>query len=114
MSSVMGMPLAVGRTGWVRGIDAERQRVMLILATEPGECPLRPTFGCGLERFLFSAAGPGVEAAVSFSVERALARWAPDLHVLSVGSVTRAGTLRVRVSLAVQGDHLNVEVVRGE
>ena len=46
------------RTGGLEyreGADKVKQSIYLILDTEPGERVMRPTFGCGLRRYLMIA-----------------------------------------------------------
>ena len=43
-----------GKLGYVAGLDLVRQSIETILDTEPGERIMRPSFGCGLRRYLMS------------------------------------------------------------
>jgi hypothetical protein len=45
---------AVGKVGMVAGEAAVRQALLLLLSTQPGERVMRPTFGCHLQRLVFS------------------------------------------------------------
>ena len=48
-----GFPLLEGRGfRWVSGAEAVEQSLRQLLLTEPGERLGRPSYGCGLRRFL--------------------------------------------------------------
>ena len=49
------LPLAADRDGLLTMVDGPekvRQSIAIILDTEPGERIMRPSFGCGLRRYL--------------------------------------------------------------
>jgi len=69
------------------GPEKVRQSIELILDTEPGERVMRPTFGCGLRRFLMQPNTVATRALIQHDVELALASWEPRIQVTQV-SVT--------------------------
>jgi phage baseplate assembly protein W len=77
-------PLAVDVNGGIRivgGVDEIEQAVYLILATTPGERPMRPEFGCNLADFVFEPIEPSTFGRIAFAVEQALRRWEPRIDV---------------------------------
>jgi phage baseplate assembly protein W len=83
----IGMPLApddMGRMPRAAGPEKVRESIFIILDTEPGERVMRPTFGCGLRRFLMQPNNPGTRAQIGREVEQALRRWEPRIDVSQV------------------------------
>jgi phage baseplate assembly protein W len=75
------------RTGQLRFIDGPdkvHQSIMLILETEPSERIMRPTFGCGLRRFLMKPNTSATRALIKNDVELALAAFEPRIRVQKV------------------------------
>ena len=72
-----GLPL-------VEGPAKVRQSIHIILDTEPGERIMRPTFGCGLRRYLMKPNTTAVRALIQRDVERALRTWEPRIELQSV------------------------------
>ncbi|MBX3744514.1 MAG: GPW/gp25 family protein [Verrucomicrobiae bacterium] len=70
---------------WVEGPEAVRQSIHLILETEPGERVMRPTFGCGLRRYLMKPNTTATRTLIRRDVERALAAFEPRIRVQEVG-----------------------------
>ena len=66
---------------WVHGDEELLERVRLVLETRPGQLPWRPEFGCDLESLVGQPATSGRLTEVRWRVERALARWLPDVNV---------------------------------
>lgn len=66
------------------GPEKVRQAILLVLETEPGERIMRPTFGCGLRRYLMKPNTVAVRALIKRDVELALANWEPRIQVTSV------------------------------
>jgi phage baseplate assembly protein W len=61
-----------------------RQSIWIILDTEPGERIMRPTFGCGLRRYLMKPNSTATRALIKQEVERALASAEPRIKVSAV------------------------------
>ncbi|HEY2672860.1 MAG TPA: GPW/gp25 family protein [Rugosimonospora sp.] len=79
-----GFPTGVSATGgiaMVRGHTELVQAMRLILATYPGERPMRPEFGSRLRDFVFRAGTPDTVAELADEVRRALLRWEPRVDV---------------------------------
>ena len=79
-------PNTVGGTGIVGGSDKIEQAIYLILATTPGERPMRAEFGCGLIDYIFASLEPATFGRIAAEVENAIKRWEPrvDLHGVDV------------------------------
>ncbi len=73
-----------GRIALVRGDTELVQAMRLILATYPGERPMRPEFGCRLRDFVFRGGTPDTVAELSEEVRRSLMRWEPRIDVEAV------------------------------
>jgi len=66
------------------GADHVAQSIRLILETEPGERLMRPSFGCGLRRYLMKPNTPATRALIRSDVELALATWEPRIDLRRV------------------------------
>src|SRR3954468_22169189 len=80
-------PLAVDSRGGIalaRRDQELEQAMRLILATYPGERPMRPEFGSRLRDFVFRSATVDTAAELANEVENALLRWEPRIVVNAV------------------------------
>jgi phage baseplate assembly protein W len=80
-------PLAVDARGGIalaRRDQELEQAIRLILATYPGERPMRPEFGSRLRDFVFRSATIDTAAELAQEVEIALLRWEPRVVVDAV------------------------------
>jgi hypothetical protein len=66
------------------GADNLDQALQLIIATAPGERPMRPDFGCRIHDHIFAPMTESTIGTIAFEVERAVARWEPRVDVESV------------------------------
>ena len=73
-----------GALAYTGGPEKVRQSIGIILDTEPGERIMRPTFGCGLRRFLMKPNTTSTRALIKQEVERALAAGEPRIKVNAV------------------------------
>ena len=65
--------------------DQDLQRaIRLILATAPGERPMRPQFGCGIHDYVFAPADATTAGRIAVEVKRSLKFWEPRIDVKSV------------------------------
>lgn len=69
---------------YASGIEKVRQAIWLILETEPGERLMRPSFGCGLRRYLMKPNNSATRALMQNDVTRALAAWEPRIQLQEV------------------------------
>ncbi|MGH3861586.1 GPW/gp25 family protein [Actinokineospora sp.] len=80
-------PLGVGSQGGIALVRREvelEQAMRLILATYPGERPMRPEFGSRIRDFVFRPANMETIAELSHEVRQALLRWEPRVDVEKV------------------------------
>lgn len=66
------------------GPEKVRESIWIILDTEPRERIMRPTFGCGLRRYLGEPNTLAVRALIRHDVESAIAAWEPRVDVSDV------------------------------
>jgi uncharacterized protein len=91
MADILGtglaFPLGVDRRGGLalaRDQDDVEQAISIILATAPGERPMRPEFGCGVHDYVFDVVDAGVLGRMEEEIRRALERWEPRIDVLGI------------------------------
>jgi hypothetical protein len=77
-------PSRGGGLGFTSGADKVADAIRIILDTEPGERIMRPTFGCGLRRYLMKPNSAAVRAALQADVQQALVQWEPRIDLLAV------------------------------
>ena len=80
-------PLGTDATGGIALVSEDRdieRAIRLILATAPGERPMRPEFGCGIHDYVFAPADATTAGRLSVEVKKALAFWEPRIEVRSV------------------------------
>jgi phage baseplate assembly protein W len=108
MSDVLGaglaFPLQVDRRGGIALAREEtdvEQAISLILATAPGERPMRPEFGCGVHDYVFERIDAAAMGRLEHEVRVALKRWEPRIEVMGVGFDTaRAGRGELVIDIA--------------
>lgn len=66
------------------GPEKVRQSILLLLETEPGERVMRPTWGCGLRRYLAKPNSAATRALLQRDVELALSTWEPRIVLAGV------------------------------
>ncbi len=87
IGSGLAFPLHVDRRGGIALARDEtdiEQAIELILATAPGERPMRPEFGCGVHDFVFDTIDAGTVGKMELAIRDALDRWEPRVIVQSV------------------------------
>ena len=73
-----------GRLNYESGAEKVRQSIWIILDTEPGERIMRPSFGCGLRRYLMKPNTTATRALIQREVTSALKTWEPRIDLQSV------------------------------
>src|SRR5262245_27888572 len=75
-----------GAVALVSGRSEIEESIRLILGTAPGERPMRPEFGCGIQDFVFAPFTPATIGRVVDEIRSSLRRWEPriDLHGVDV------------------------------
>jgi uncharacterized protein len=74
-------PDPTGAIALVSGTDELEQAMYLVLATSPGERPMRPEFGCRLQEYVFAPADASTAGLIAAEVRTALIRWEPRVVV---------------------------------
>lgn len=73
-----------GHADMVQFEEDIRQAILIILLTNNEERIMRPTFGAGLNSFLFEPVNPTTMAALQTRVHDALIDWEPRIDVIEV------------------------------
>ena len=87
IGSGLAFPLQVDRRGGIalaRDETDVEQAIELILATAPGERPMRPEFGCGVHDFVFDSIDANTIGKMELAIRDALDRWEPRVVVETV------------------------------
>jgi phage baseplate assembly protein W len=87
IGSGLAFPLQVDRRGGIALARDEtdiEQAIELILATAPGERPMRPEFGCGVHDFVFDSIDASTVAKMEDAIRDSLDHWEPRVIVESV------------------------------
>jgi len=87
IGSGLAFPLQVDRRGGIALARDEtdiEQAIELILATAPGERPMRPEFGCGVHDFVFDSIDANTVGRMELAIRDALDRWEPRVVVETV------------------------------
>lgn len=95
-----------GSISMVRGDREIEEAIRIILATAPGERPMRPDFGCGIHDFVFAPADSATAGQIAYEVRTALDRWEPRIDLLEVKVTSAAedvGTLLIDIQYAIRG-----------
>jgi len=104
IGSGWGFPVNVDRDErsllYVAGPEKVRESIWIILDTEPGERIMRPTFGCGLRRYLGEPNTVAVRALIRHDVEQALTAWEPRISVTGVDVTPGADPSLVEISVS--------------
>ena len=95
-----------GAVALVSGRSEIEESIRLILATAPGERPMRPEFGCAVHEYVFAPADASTAGAIGAAVRAALRYWEPRIEV---GDVTVSlegageGVLYIDVGYSILG-----------
>ncbi|NYI03897.1 GPW/gp25 family protein [Allostreptomyces psammosilenae] len=97
---------ATGSIALVRGERELDESIRLILATAPGERPMRPEFGCGIHDYVFAPADAGTAGQLAYEVRLALERWEPRIEVADIQvrfDAVDDGVLYIDIHYSVRG-----------
>ena len=87
LGSGLAFPMAVDQRGAITLVAGETdiaQAISLILATAPGERPMRPEFGCAVHDHVFDVLDAAAFGAIESAVRTAIERWEPRASVVAV------------------------------
>ena len=82
-----GFPLRTDPTGRIALVSREREieeSIRLVLATAPGERPMRPEFGCAVHDYVFAPADASTAGDIAYVVRVALEQWEPRIDLQDV------------------------------
>jgi len=102
-------PLRTDRTGGIALVSREREieeSIRLILATAPGERPMRPEFGCAVHDYVFAPADAATAGDIAYAVRVALDRWEPRITLEDVFvrfDEVDSGTLYIDIHYSIRG-----------
>lgn len=92
-----------GRTAEANRDDHIRQMIEQVLFTSPGERVNRPTFGTGLQQFVFAPNSPELATAIEFMMQSALQEWLGELiQVAAVTVKSQETTLEITVQYSLR------------
>jgi Bacteriophage baseplate protein W len=105
----LAFPLHTDATGSIALVGGEREvveSIRLILATAPGERPMRPEFGCAVHDLVFAPADAATAGQIAYEVRASLERWEPRITltdvVVSFAEADR-GTLLIDIKYTLRG-----------
>lgn len=104
-------PLRTDATGSIALVTEDREiaeAIRLVLATSPGERPMRPEFGSRLAEYVFAPANATTAGQLANEVRVALERWEPRIDVgdVDIGfDAAAAGIVYIDVHYQVRGDN---------
>jgi phage baseplate assembly protein W len=87
LGSGLAFPLSVDQRGAITLVTGETdiaQAISMILATAPGERPMRPEFGCAVHDHVFDVLDASAFGAIESAVREAIERWEPRASVVAV------------------------------
>lgn len=105
-------PLKTDATGSIALVTGDREitsAIWLILATSPGERPMRPEFGSRLADYVFAPANATTAGQLANEVRVALERWEPRIDVgdVTVGfdEIASSGVAYIDLQYRIRGDN---------
>ncbi|SDG43915.1 hypothetical protein SAMN05216553_10874 [Lentzea fradiae] len=83
----VSFPVRTDATGSLALVEGDREiveSIRLILATAPGERPMRPEFGCAIHDLVFAPADSTTAGQIAYEVRQSLERWEPRIDLTDV------------------------------
>lgn len=109
IGSGWAFPVRTDRTGGIALVSDQREieeSIRLILATSPGERPMRPEFGCAVHDYVFAPADAATAGDIAYAVRVALERWEPRIELDAVTvrfDDAEHGVLYIDISYTIRG-----------
>jgi len=109
VGSGWGFPLRTDHTGSIALVSGDHEieeSIRLILATAPGERPMRPEFGCAVHDYVFAPADAATAGDLAYAVRVALDRWEPRIDLVDVSvrfDAVDSGVLYIDIRYAIRG-----------
>ncbi|TDN93064.1 GPW/gp25 family protein [Microbacterium sp. BK668] len=104
-------PVETDRSGRILLTRDDREiedSIRLILATAPGERPMRPEFGCAVHDYVFAPADASTAGAIGEAVRTSLRFWEPRIDlddVLVDFDGAEEGRLLIDIRYRIRGDN---------
>lgn len=95
-----------GAVALVTGRQEIEESIRLILATAPGERPMRPLFGCAIHDYVFAPADAATAGQLAYEVRMSLERWEPRIDLAEVAvsfDTADLGKLYIDIRYSVRG-----------
>lgn len=95
-----------GAVALVTGRSEIEESIRLILATAPGERPMRPLFGCAIHEYVFAPADAATAGQLAYEVRMSLERWEPRIELAEVAvsfDTADLGKLYIDIRYSVRG-----------
>jgi phage baseplate assembly protein W len=111
IGSGWAFPLRTDATGSMALVNGDREigeSIRLILATAPGERPMRPEFGCAIHDLVFAPADAATAGRIAYEVRLSLERWEPRIDLMDVivsFQSAQSGILLIDVRYALRGNN---------
>ncbi|MGP4004432.1 GPW/gp25 family protein [Streptomyces sp. 8N706] len=109
VGSGWAFPMRISPSGGIALVSGEREieeAIRLVLATAPGERPMRPEFGCAIHDLVFAPVNEDTAGRIQQEVRAGLDRWEPRIEVHDVEVSTDGddpGVLFIDVRYGVRG-----------
>ncbi|MEU3709886.1 GPW/gp25 family protein [Streptomyces catenulae] len=108
VGSGWSFPLRISPTGGIALVSGEREveeAIHLVLATAPGERPMRPEFGCAIHDMVFAPVNEATAGRIQHEVHTSLDRWEPriEVHDVEVTAGDEPGVLFIDVRYTIRG-----------
>ena len=104
-------PVETDRSGRIKLTRDDREiedSIRLILATSPGERPMRPEFGCAVHEYVFAPADASTAGAIGDAVRTSLRFWEPRIElddVIVEFDGADQGRLLIDIRYCIRGDN---------
>lgn len=112
--SSLGFPFGVEKRGAAVAAEGHaviRQQIEQVLFTLPGERVGRPTFGIGVQRYVFATMDAATRASVEYTIARNLAQAMPDVigvDAVRVSTVENELFIDILFTLRASGEELHM------
>jgi phage baseplate assembly protein W len=87
VGSGWAFPMRAAASGAIALVSGDREieeAMRLVLATAPGERPMRPEFGCAIHDLVFAPVNDRTVGRIRYEVRMCLDRWEPRIEVAAV------------------------------
>ena len=94
VGSGWAFPMRTAASGGIALVSGDREieeAMRLVLATAPGERPMRPEFGCAVHELVFAPVNASTVGRIQYAVRQCLDRWEPRIAVTDVDVTVDTG-----------------------